>query len=484
MGINLGEYDPDAKLAKINLGKFAPLPEDMEYEQFRTRWLKNQQRGIGEATWEWAKAVPEGFSEYFTEDVWNALNNKSMLRSMFGFGEEEGDAEKAWSSLAAASEIGLRDSYNTAKVITSNIKDYFNSELTQEQQIQRDFARFKYEQNYFNDAREKIMESVAPEFRDDMSVLADFLDPTNLAPSLIGTKFLNKGTRKVVKGGLGYGGQAAGKVIEGVGKATEKAFGLPAIGADKLKLKGMYRGLQGAAFMVGAGGGGIFSTVGTIVAGIGIGEALGKIAAKTGRQMAEVSRVFSQPSSHARFLHRITTDDKVSKPLRALAARLYKMRGTKMYDVGFDMLVAGIGAGSAQIAMEAAKGKSAEEIGYATGAGIAMGSPTGAIAGPRGSGKSTESFDAQGNLSERSQQSINDYLVRKAEMLDTETLKAFPKLDDSSKLTLATLDELSGLGTIRMHLVSDELFRSKTGQKAGASLPAAYNPNERNYLFK
>ena len=123
MAINLGEYDPDAKLAKINMGQFAPLPEDMEYEQFRTRWLKNQQRGIGEATWEWAKAVPEGFSEYFTEDVWNALNNKSMLRSMFGFGEEEGDAEKAWSSLAQASEIGLRDSYNTAKVITSNIKD-------------------------------------------------------------------------------------------------------------------------------------------------------------------------------------------------------------------------------------------------------------------------------------------------------------------------------------------------------------------------
>ena len=479
MAINLGEYDPDAKLAKINLGKFAPLPEDMEYEQFRTRWLKNQQRGIGEATWEWAKAVPEGFSEYFTEDVWNALNNKSMLRSMFGFGEEEGDAEKAWSSLVAASEIGLRDSYNTAKVITSNIKDYFNSELTQEQQIERDFARFKYEQNYFNDAREKIMETVAPEFRDDMSVLADFLDPTNLAPSLIGTKFLNKGTRKVVKGGLGYGGQAVGRVIEGAGKVTEKALGLPAIGADKLKLKGMYRGLQGAAFMVGAGGGGIFSTVGTVVAGVGIGEALGKIAAKTGRQMAEVSRVFSQPSSHARFLHRITTDDKVSKPLRALAARLYKMRGTKMYDVGFDMLVAGIGAGSAQIAMEAAKGKSAEEIGYATGAGVAMGSPTGAIAGERGSGKSTASFDAQGNLTERSQQSIENYLVRKAEMLDKETLKAFPRLNDSSKLTLATLDELSGLGTIRMHLVSDDLFRSKTGQKAGASLPAAYNPNEK-----
>ena len=88
MAIDLGEYDPDAKLANVVLGKFAPLPEDMEYEQFRERWLKNQQRNIGEAVWEWAKAIPEGFTEYFTEDVYNALNNKSMMRSMLGFGRK------------------------------------------------------------------------------------------------------------------------------------------------------------------------------------------------------------------------------------------------------------------------------------------------------------------------------------------------------------------------------------------------------------
>ena len=149
------------------------------------------------------RKLPEGFTDYFTEDVWNALNNKSMLRSMVGLGEDDGDAAKAWESLFTASEVGLRDSYNTFKVLTSNVKDYFNSELSQEQQIERDFARFQYEQNYFNDAREKMMESVSPEFRDDMSVLADFLDPTNLAPSFIGTKFLNKGTRKVTKGAVG-----------------------------------------------------------------------------------------------------------------------------------------------------------------------------------------------------------------------------------------------------------------------------------------
>ena len=108
---------------------------------------------------------------------------------------------KHGNSLFTASEVGLRDSYNTFKVLTSNVKDYFNSELSQEQQIERDWARQKYEVNYFNDAREKMMESVAPEFRDDMSVLADFLDPTNLVPSFVGTKFLNKGTRKVAKAG-------------------------------------------------------------------------------------------------------------------------------------------------------------------------------------------------------------------------------------------------------------------------------------------
>ena len=142
MAINLGEFDPDAKLANVVLGKFAPLPEDMEFEQFRNRWLKNQERSVGEAAWEFAKAIPEGFTDYFTEDVWNALNNKSMLRSMVGLGEDDGDAAKAWESLFTASEVGLRDSYNTFKVLTSNVKDYFNSELSQEQQIERDLHDF------------------------------------------------------------------------------------------------------------------------------------------------------------------------------------------------------------------------------------------------------------------------------------------------------------------------------------------------------
>jgi hypothetical protein len=475
MAIDLGEYDPDAKLANVVLGKFAPLPEDMEYEQFRERWLKNQQRSIGEATWEWAKAVPEGFAEYFSEDVYNALNNKSMMRSMLGLGENEGDARKAWESLFTASEVGLRDSYNTFKVLTSNVKDYYNSELSQEQQIERDWARQKYEVNYFNDAREKMMESVAPEFRDDMSVLADFLDPTNLIPSFAGTKFLNKGTRKVAKvgaGGLGYFG---GKVLEAGGTATEKVFGLPAVGAEKLKLKGAYRGVQGAAFAVGAAGSPVFGAIGTGIAVTGVGEAIGKIASKTGRQMAEVSRIFAQPSSHARFLHRVSIDENVSPALRKQAARLYKMRGTKVYDTLFDGLVAGLGSGAAQVALEAAKGKGAEDVGFATGAGIAMGSPMGMLAGERGSGKSTEAFDAQGNLTERSQQSIDNYLANKAAMMNRETIKAFTKLDSKSKLALATLDELSELGNIRMEMFNDEKFREKTKQRGGASVPAVYD---------
>ena len=126
----------------------------------------------------------------------------------------------------------------------------------------------------------------------------------------------------------------------------------------------MYRGVQGAAFMVGAGGAGAFQVIGTGIAAVGIGEALGKIANKTGRQMAEVSRIFAQPSSHARFLHRVSIDESVSPALRKSAARLYKMRGTKAYDVVFDALVAGIGSGAAQVALEAAKGKSAEEVGW------------------------------------------------------------------------------------------------------------------------
>ena len=274
-----------------------------------------------------------------------------------------------------------------------------------------------------------------------------------------------------------------GKTLEGVGKAAEKVFGLPAVGAEKYKPKGMYRGVQGAAFMVGAGGAGAFQVIGTGIAAAGIGEALGKIANKTGRQMAEVSRIFAQPSSHARFLHRVSIDESVSPALRKSAARLYKMRGTKAYDIMFDALVAGIGSGAAQVALEAAKGKSAEEVGLATGGGIAMGSPMGMLAGERGSGKSTAAYDAAGNLTERSQQSIENYLARKGEMMNRDTIKAYAKLDTTSKLTLATLDELSDLGNIRMHLVDDAFLRERTGQKAGASVPAFYDEKSKTYTL-
>ena len=56
-------------------------------------------------------------------------------------------------------------------------------------------------------------------------------------------------------------------------------------------------------------------------------------------------------------------------------------------------------------------------------------------------------------------------------------------MDTASKLTLATLDELSDLGNIRMHLVDDAFLRERTGQKAGASVPAFYDEKSKTLYF-
>ena len=484
MAISLGEYDPEAKVLDVNLGEFHPLPEDQNYEQFKNAYLARKDRTIGETVWAWAEAIPDGMGQ-MVDDIDAALNNKNMVDSLFGLGENEGDAKKAWESLYTASEIGLRDSYNTFNAITQSTINHF-SDLEGEDEIKAAYAVHQYEQDYFNIAREKMMESVAPEFRDDMSVLADFLDPTNLIPSTFGGKFIEKGVRKGIKGGTKVLGVGGGKIIQGLGHTVEKTFGFPAWIADKAKIKSGWRGIQGLGLVSAVGADGLAGGIGTFVTGVAALEFAGKLAKATGREIAEISRVFAQPSSHARFLHRVSVDETVSAASRKLAARLYKMRGTKAYDVLFDGLVAGLSSGAIQVALEAAKGKSAEEVGAATGGGIILGSPAGAIAGNRGSGKDTASLNQDGTLTERSQTGVDDYLAKKAALLDRKTIRAFKKLDAKSKVALSTLDALGELGGVRLHLASDADFRKlaeEAGDKLANSLPAMYQPPTKTIIL-
>ena len=445
---------------KIDYKTETITPEDREKEYFIQDWMRRENRGYGEAMWEFAKAVPEGLSDYVTEEIPQAWNGKSMTMSMLGLGDKDGDMADAWGSFFRSAELGARDTYNSYKVMVGNIKDHFNSELSLEQRAERAWSRHKFEMNYFNDAREAFIKATTNQFQNKVSFLADFTDATNLLPSAIALK----GGSKMVRKGLKESAKASAFALKGVGDGllkTSDVLGLPKKLSDNAKIGGGYSVLQGAS-IAGTLGGITTPIVAPIASAISFsyaGEVLTKIAGKTGRELGEIASIFSQPSSHSRFLHRLATSDKVSKATRKTATALYNMKGTQMYDIAFDSFVAGLGAGAMQIAMEGLKGKSAEEVGYATGMGMGMGSPVGAIGGQRGSGKSRSAFNSDGSLSERSQTGVDNYIAKKKQQGNRETAEAIKGLDDMSKVALTTLDELAGLGNFRMELVSDDFAR-------------------------
>lgn len=329
-------------------------PEDREKEYFIQDWMRRENRGYGEAIWEYAKAVPEGLRDLVTEEVPKAWNGKSMTMSMLGLGDKDGDMADAWGSFIGSSELGARDSYNAYKAIVGNIKDHFNSELSLEQRAERAWGRHKHQMNYFNDAREAFIKATTNQFQNKVSFLADFTDATNLLPSAIALK----GGSKMVRKGLKQSAKASAFALKGVGNGllkTSNALGLPKKLSDNAKIGGGYSVLQGAS-IAGTLGGITTPIVAPIASAISFsyaGEVLSKIAGKTGRELGEIASIFSQPSSHSRFLHRLATSDKVSKATRKTATALYNMKGTQLYDIAFDSFVAGLGAGAMQIAMEA-----------------------------------------------------------------------------------------------------------------------------------
>ena len=112
-------------------------------------------------------------------------------------------------------------------------------------------------------------------------------------------------------------------------------------------------------------------------AGVTVGKMATGLAEKVGRNAAEIMKVFSKPSSHERFLHRLSTSQTVIQRVRKLATRAMKMHGTKMYDVAFDAIVVGASFGALQAAIQYA-GATDEQAGQAAGAGFGMAAPMGA----------------------------------------------------------------------------------------------------------
>ena len=471
MAIDLGKFDKQKNYGRgISLGVFDKIPEDLDYDAFKREYLEREKRSIGESVWEWADAFPTGVDQMI-DSAKESMTNKSVVGGMFNFADYE-EMKDAWKTVGMTAKIGLADEWHTYRAIKNNIANELSSS-SQDDKIRKAYELRKFRENYFNVDRENMLSEVPKEFRADADFGADFLTPTNLLPAFFGKKVMDKPVRASIKGsvkGVSLVAKGAEKLSEGV----EKGLGYPTKKLDELMPKGgiAYRGAQMIALASDTG-------IGTFFGSMVFVEGLAKVAKKTSREISEVSRVFAQPSSHARFLYRLSTDEAVSASTRKLAARMYKLRGTRAYDVLFDGLVAGLSSSAVQSAMEFAQGSSAEEMGQASGAGFVLGTPVGMAGGSRNSGKADE---------DRSDLSINNYLEKKANQQNQDTVKALKKLDRDTLISLSTMDEFAELGDYNMQLMDHKNFKEKIlGEDESVdskNLPAAsYNQETKVILL-
>ena len=448
----------------------SPLPTKAEA---RKQYDRQQSLGLGTRVYNAASAMPSGVYDYFSETWGKALADESIIGGLFSLDSD------AYTAVAKSFELGTRDIWRLGKTIQQNIADEFG-DLTEDEKFDRYYQRMKENHDYFYKVRPEYAKHAAGgKYAGDIQALADFLDPTLFVGGGAGLKVASKGMRAGAKGAA-KATQGAGRSLQYLGTAMDAVGSAPLKVAEKMKGgAALYRSVQGVsgfALTTGTGGG-----AAAIGAGLTAMEITGKIAQKTGRQVAEVSRVFAQPSGHERFLFRLSTDEKVAPWLRSTAAKMHRMQGAKVYDVLFDGLASGIGAGSLQAALQFAADATDEQIGAAMGVGAALGSPMGMAFGSRGSGKSLEALDQQGQATARSQQTFKNYLAKKNSALAEKTLSKLYKASPSSAVMLTTLDSMSETAGVRLNILPEkamQMFMQQV-QQANApmpvkSLPAGY----------
>ena len=452
----------------------------------RVEWERKKKKGLGERALDFIGGVPDAV-DYFRETWGEALDDESLWKGLFN-----GDPD-AVSVAGKAFELGTRDVYRMAKSIASNIGEEFQ-DLSDDELFENYYKRVKDNANYFFKVRpEFAKQALGGKHQGDIKALADFLDPTLFIGGGAGvmSKSLNTGLRQGLKG--------AGKVTEYGMRTLEKGGDvLSAVGGAPLALtkkvfpnsSGMaYRGMQGmSAFAVGQAG--IAGTVGTATIGFTALELTGKIARKVGREGAEIARVFAQPSGHERFLARLAKDPKVSSGMRWLAGGMSGMIGTKFYDIAFDALSAGVGAGALQTALQYATGAvTDEQAGSAFGVGALLGSPIGGIGGKRGGGKDLNALNPDGSLSKRSQEGIRNYLKQKNNAQVTKDINSLMKVSPASAVLLTTLDQVSETAGVRMNIVDGSVTQRYLEQRSGIKVPlkdlppAIYSPDTRSMVL-
>lgn len=396
------------------------------------------------------------FTGYAKETWLPALTNESILKGLIS-----GD-KSAYKAVGRAAELGTRDLGRLGKMIIEQSLE--SDDLTEDQKKANHHARQNEMLTYQYAARPAFIEQAADgKYKEDINALADVLDVTVALPS---AGIFVKGYTGAIRKGIKGAAKAAIPVTKGMTKAadiTNKVFKIP----EKVAGSNVMTFANAIGASAWALGDSANLLVGT--AAFTVGKMASNFATKAGRNLAEVQKVFSKPSSHERFLFRLSTNPDVSPKIRKLATRAIKMHGTKMYDVAFDALVAGTSAGALQAALQYASGASDEQAGNAFSTGMAMGGPMGAAFGPRGSGKNTAST-AGGKLTARSQKSIQEYMARKNSNYAAKDIAELARVSPDSAVNLATIDALAPIEGLRVQILDMNELAGHLSKETGTKI--------------
>ncbi len=405
-----------------------------------------------------AAAFVDGFDfTGYAKETWlPALTNESILKGLIS-----GD-KSAYKAVGRAAELGTRDLGRLGKMIIE--KSLESDDLTEDQKKANHHARQNEMLTYQYAARPAFIEQAADgKYKEDINALADVLDVTVALPS---AGIFVKGYTSAIRKGIKGAAKAAIPVTKGMTKAADianKVFKIP----EKVAGSNVMTFANAIGASAWALGDSANLLVGT--AAFTVGKMASNFATKAGRNLAEVQKVFSKPSSHERFLFRLSTSPDVSPKIRKLATRAIKMHGTKMYDVAFDALVAGTSAGALQVALQYASGASDEQAGNAFSTGMAMGGPMGAAFGPRGSGKNTAST-AGGKLTARSQKSIQEYMARKNSNYAAKDIAELASVSPDSAVNLATIDALAPIEGLRVQILDMNELADHLSKETGTKI--------------
>ena len=383
------------KLTATSVNNYRPTREES-----RAEWERNKNKDWVDKTTDFVKGM-SNMPDYFMETWVPAFKeDESLVKGIFS---RDPDAFKA---IVGMADIGTRDLYRIGSMAVENLME--PDDLSDDEKFERHYQRQQEFYNYMFDVREQMAKQYANgKYEFDIKAGADFLDASQLLPTAgVFSKAVKSGARKGIKTGakgLEYGARAGEKVSTGINAVAR--FPQKVTGSTPWR---MVQTIGGSAFVTGQGG-----ALSAVPAVLGLTELLSKMSMKVNKNVADIAKVFAQPSSHERFLFRLAKDPGVSEQVRKLATRAYKLQGTKMYDIAFDALIAGTSAGVLQSALQYSAGFGDEQAGMAFATGTTLGAPVGAVAGPRGSGKDAGVMDAQGNASARTKQGLKEYLKRK-----------------------------------------------------------------------